>query len=220
MSDSARDLRPGAILVLEVAAINDTGVFLDVGTDKHLLLPRSELHEPVQRGDRVVVIVLQDARGRHYASNQITRTLDFDPWTIDPEQQVRVLVYGQNERGWLCVVDGRYYGMLFRDRTHEPLQAGDEKTAWVTAIGDDGKLDLDLRKPGVDPFHDDRSRLEARLRRDGFLALHDKSPPARIKAELGMSKKAFKRALGALYKARKVALEDDGVRWLGGQDQA
>lgn len=210
--------RVGQITVLRVADVNDIGVFLDQGLAKELLLPHNELHAPVRVGDDVVVIVLEDAQGRPYASNQITRHLDLEPRGVRAGMPVSVLVYSLHERGFLCVVDGRYAGMLYRDRTHQPVAVGDQLDGFVREIHPSGKLDLSLRKPGVNPFGGDLQRLEARLRSEGFLALHDKSSAAEVRAELGMSKKAFKRALGALYKRRRVALEDGGVRWLEGDD--
>ncbi len=205
----------GQVGVLRVADVNPTGVFLDQGLAKQLLLPHNELHAPVRPGDRVVVFVLEDAQGRPYASNQLTKHLSFTPRGLTAGTQVRLLVYSQNERGFLCVVDGRYAGMLFRDRTHEQLRVGDELDGFVTEVQPSGKLDLALRKPGVDPFVEDLARVEARLKADGFLDLHDKSPAPLIRKRLGISKKSFKRALGALYKKRRIALEEGGVRWLG-----
>jgi predicted RNA-binding protein (virulence factor B family) len=209
------DLYPGAIIVLKVADINKTGLFLEVGEDKQLLLPHNELHDRARIGDDVVVVVREDSMGRLYATNHITKNLDFEPWSLSIAQRVQALVYGHGERGWLCVVNGRHYGLLFHDRAHRTMRIGEELNVFVTHVSPDGKLDLDLLQPGVDPFRDAMPRLEDRLRREGFLALHDKSPPEHIRAELGMSKKAFKRALGALYRARKVTLEEGGVRWVG-----
>ena len=208
-------LRPGEIGVLRVSDINQTGVFLDQGTPKELLLPHNELHAPVRVGQDVVVRVMHDKYRRIYATNQITRQLDFEPWELSPGDAVEALVYGLHPRGFLCVVNGRYAGMLYLDRTHRPLHVTDTVDAFVAHIHDTGKLDLRLDRPGVDPFARDLAQLEARLRDAGTLALHDKSSAQEVRATLGMSKKAFKRALGALYRRRLVVLDDRGVRWVG-----
>lgn len=214
-SDPASPLvRQGEITVLRVSDINDIGVFLDQGTAKELLLPHNELHAPVRVGDEVVVRVLQDAHCRPYATNQITRQLDFEPWELRPGMAVTALVYGLHERGFLCVVNGRHAGMLYRDRTHRPIHVTDQLDAFIADIHPSGKLDLSLVAPGVDPFADDLARLQAKLRADGFVPVHDKSPAGEIRAQLGMSKKAFKRAVGALYRRHQVTLEPGGVRWI------
>lgn len=208
-------VRPGQVVALRVADVNQTGVFLDQGQAKQLLLPHTELHERVEVGDIVVVVVLEDERGRRYATSKVTRHLDFMPLDLRPGQKVSLLVYAQHERGYLCVVEGRHAGMLYRDRTHQPVAVGDELEGYVVELQPEGKIDLSLRRPGVDPFSEDLRRVEEALRAEGFLDLHDKSPTEEIQARLGMSKKAFKRAVGALYKRRQVVLEEGGVRWVG-----
>lgn len=201
--ESAPRVLPGEIAVLRVSDINETGVFLDQDTDKELLLPHNEVHGRVWVGDEVVVKVLEDARGRAYATNQLTRHLDFAPRGLGPGMEVAALVYGHHERGFLCVVNGRHSGMLYLDRTHRPLQVTDAVQAFITHIYPTGKLDLSLTPPGVDPFTAARATIVDRLRADGFLPVHDKSPPSLIRSQLGMSKKAFKRAVGALYRERR-----------------
>lgn len=209
------DLHPGQLAVLTVADVNDIGVFLDQGTDKDLLIPKSELHAPLRRGQRVVVMIQVDDGGRPFASSKLTQYLDFQTGRYQPGHKVSLLVYGSSARGWLCVVDGKHPGMLFADRTHEPVAVCDELQGYVTAVGPTGKLDLALRRPGVDPFQSDLVTVATRLKEDGQLPLHDKSTADEIKRELGMSKKSFKRVLGRLYKDRKIELLPDGVRWIG-----
>ena len=121
------------------------------------------------------------------------------------------------EQAWWSIPDDR--GRLdwtLSGLTLEQLRAmeGSPNTL-AGAVTGSGKLDLRLDRPGVDPFARDLAQLEARLRDAGTLALHDKSSAQEVRATLGMSKKAFKRALGALYRRRLVVLDDRGVRWVG-----
>ncbi len=128
-----------------------------------------------------------------------------------------MIVYGETNRGYQVVVDGRFGGMLFFDRTHRDLVTGQELTGFVSFIRHDGRLDLSLSLPRQKPeaLRDEQTIVaEGIEERGGFLPLTDKSHPEDIRRELAMSKKAFKRGVGALYRARKITIESDGIRWI------
>jgi predicted RNA-binding protein (virulence factor B family) len=103
--------------------------------------------------------------------------------------------------------------MIFRNEAWQPLPIGERLQGWVKSVRSDGRVDVALQRPGREGIDDARAVLLGALREyNGFLALHDKSAPDDIKRILGMSKKAFKRALGGLYKDGLVTLEERGVR--------
>ena len=206
----------GEFALLEVVDTSRHGAFLDWGLDKDLIVPTKEQHTPLRRGDKVVVAVVLDRDDRVMGAAKLAWHFDKRVRHLKPEQQVSFLVYGESEIGIRVVVDGRHSGMFYRDQTFQRLSVGDRGKAWITEVREDGRLDLSLTAPGRSMRDDARSILIAAIKGNGgFLALHDKSDPNDIRDKLGISKKAFKKAVGGLYKARKVAIEDGGIRWIG-----
>lgn len=203
----------GEIVCLQVVDVFEHGAFLDWGLDKELFVPWARQHERLEVGRKVVVALCLDARGRMMGASHLAPFLEEEVAHLEVGQAVHGLVYGQHELGALAVVDGRYGGLIYANQTYRPLRVGDETLAWIRKVRPDGKLDLALQRPGRGGIDDARETVLERLRQsDGFLPLTDKSDPKTIQRELNMSKKAFKRAIGGLYKDRLVELTAEGVR--------
>ena len=202
----------GEFAMLEVIDISPHGAFLDWGLGKDLLVPTKEQHQPLRRGDVVVVAVMLDFEGRVMGTSRLARHFEFDTRRLELGQAVNCLVYGFSDRGVRVVVDGRYSGLIFHDHTDRRLNIGDIAPAYILGIRPDGRIDLSMREPGRTRDDDAGAILAALEHADGFLPLHDRSPPGRIRDELNMSKKAFKRALGGLYRRRLITIEPDGIR--------
>ena len=216
----ATTLTPTAVVgdfaYLEVVAVTKHGAFLNWGLAKDLFAPFNELHSRLEVGDKHVFAVSLDERdGRVKASGELRRYFDYDVEDVEEGDEVDLLVYGKNDVGTLVVVDGRHAGIVYRDETFRTLRMGDELTGYVKLVRPDNKLDIRLQRVGAEAADDgQRIVLDALRANGGSLALHDKSSPEAIQRALGLSKKAFKRALGGLYKARRVELLDDGVKLL------
>ncbi len=216
----ATTLTPTAVVgdfaYLEVVAVSEHGAFLNWGLAKDLFAPFGELKSRVEVGRRYVFAVsLNERDGRVKASSQLRTHFDYDVDEVEEGDQVDLLVYGRNEIGLLVVVDGRHAGIVYNDDLFTPLTIGDELTGYVNLVRPDNKLDIRVRRVGADGVSDaQRVIVDAARANDGFLALHDKSPPEDIRAELSLSKKAFKRAVGALYKARRISLSPKGITLL------
>ena len=216
----ATTLKPTAVVgefaFLEVVALNESGAFLNWGLAKDLFAPYGELNGRVEVGGRYVFAVSFNERdGRVKASGQLRTHFDYDVSEMAEGDEVDLLVYGHNEVGIQVVVDGRHAGIVYRNEVFQPLEVGDELTGFVKFVRPDNKLDIRVQRTGAAATADARDViLEAARAQGGFLALHDKSSPEDIRATLSLSKKAFKRALGALYKARRVELRPDGVQLL------
>jgi len=198
---------------LRVVAVNRTGAFLDWGLPKDLLLPfRSQL-KPVQPGQRVVVRVLRDpVSGRPVATEKTERFLEASPEGLREGQAVELLIYEETDLGYKAIVDGRFGGLVHRESAGDALEIGSSTTGYVQRVRDDGKVDLMLTRSGKEAIRDAREvLLEALVRAGGRLALGDRSPPEEIRRTLGLSKKAFKRAVGALYRERRIRLGDASI---------
>jgi predicted RNA-binding protein (virulence factor B family) len=205
----------GEFAFLEVVAMTKHGAFLNWGLAKDLLAPFNELHDHVEVGRHYVFAIALDDDGRVTASSKLRRHFDYDVDEIEEGDEVNLLVYGRNEVGALVVVDGRHAGIVYDNEAFRPLRYGDQLTGFIKLVRPDNKLDIRLQRIGTDALDDaQRVVLEAARANGGFLALHDKSTPDEIRTQLALSKKAFKRALGALYKSRRIELRADGVKLL------
>jgi len=207
----------GEFVCLVVVDLGRPGVFCDWGLDKDLLIPNALLHDQLRIGDKVVVYIKLDEDDRVMGVSRLHNYFDTDTDGLSEGQAVKLMIYGDTDRGFQVVVDGRWGGMLFFDQTHQDLAIGQVLDGFVTAIRDDARLDVTLRPKRQKRvvISDDMAAIVEEIQlRGGFLALTDKSSPDEIRAELSMSKKAFKRAIGGLYKARKIEMSGRGIKWI------
>jgi len=204
----------GQFACLSVIDVSPHGAFLDWGLDKDLFAPLPEQEARLRKGDRVVVAVcLDEHTQRVMASSRLGQFLEPPTSPPAPGAPVELLVYRQTELGAQVIVDDRHAGLVYASETFGPLAVGDRVTGYVRRLRDDGKLDISLRAPGAAGRDEDtRALLRALEAGGGQLPLHDDSTPEEISTQLGMSKKAFKRAVGNLYRQRLVRLEPGGIR--------
>ncbi len=203
----------GQFALLEVIDISRHGLHLDWGLERDLFVPFDLQHERLSVGDRAVFRVDVDLQGRLFASNRLIEFFDPNLDGLDNDQEVSLLVFGFNHFGALVVVDNRYTGIIYSNETYQQIRLGDELTGYIKCLRHDGKIDVTLqrtRRAGTEDAVD--TVLDALNAKGGFLPLTDKSDPDRIRHELKMSKKVFKKALGSLYRQRRILLEPDGVR--------
>ena len=190
------------------------GAFLDWGLSKDLLLPRREQTGFLREGELLVVYVFIDPKSdRIVASARLDRWLDRTPPTYRPEQPVNLLIAGETPLGYNAIIESAHWGLLYRSGLALPLRVGDTMRGFVREVRPDGKIDLALDRAGyvrVKPLSE--QILEALAAAGGRLPFHDKSSPEEIREKFGVSKKDFKQALGALYRARRVVLDPAEVR--------
>ena len=200
------------IAVLEVKDVTRFGSFLDWGLEKDLFLPFAEQEGRVQKGDKVTVCLYLDERtDRLFASAKIKGFSNRDI-TVREGDEVDLLVGGESDLGYQVVINNTYIGLVFFDKIFRPLQKGDEIKGFIEKIRDDGKIDVSLQKRGYSQVIDSQDLLLRKLQENGgVLYLTDKSDPEVIIQELLMSKKVFKKCLGALYKQRKIKIETDCI---------
>ena len=199
--------------LLKVVASTRVGSFLDWGMPKDLLLPFGEQPQRVRVGDNVLVHVHADrVSGRLVASAKLKKFLaEFAPSHLTGGTAVSIIAAERTDIGMKCIVDDRYWGMLHGEAA-DGLSPGDRIDGFIGRVREDGLVDLSRERPGYGRVPDAAEDLEKKIREaGGFLPLHDKSPPEQVREVLGTSKKVFKQALGALYKAGRVRLDKEGV---------
>lgn len=207
----------GEFACLRVAAVNARlGAFLDWGLPKDLLLPFREQPRPVRPGQQVPVFVRVDERtGRLVASARLEPFLCPDEPVYRPNQRVRALVIARSPLGYKAIVNHAHLGLFFRDALPGPLELGEQVDAFIKAVRPDGKIDLTLDAAGYQRVPGIVERIVRTLEQNGgSLELDDDSAPADIRAAFGVSKKAFKQALGHLYKRRRIRFCSPGIQLL------
>lgn len=128
-------------------------------------------------------------------------------------QKVALHISSRTEMGYVAVVDGTHKGILYRNEVFQPLKIGQEIEGFIKKVRDDGRLDLCLQKSGYKTIDTLSKKIMDKLQQqDGFLGLTDNSRPKVIADLFGVSKKTFKKAIGNLYKKRRIILEKDGIR--------
>ncbi len=207
----------GEFACLKVVSIHErAGAFLDWGLAKDLLLPFREQQKPLRVGQSVVVFVYLDpVTNRIVASTRLNRYLSQDRPTYRNSQPVNLLITGASPVGYHAIVENQHSGLLYRNSIKTPLQIGQRVQGFVRGIRPNGQIDLGLDAAGyqrVGPLTD--QIIEALTKNGGQLAFDDDSSPDEIREKFGVSKKAFKQALGKLYKARRIRFLNPGIQLL------
>ena len=207
----------GQFASLRVKANTSSGSFLDWGLKKDLLVPKREQHGGMEEGKSYVVYVFLDEKtNRITASAKLDRFLNLRPPEYGEGEEVDLLICNRTDMGYKAIVNNSHWGMLFKNEVFTDLRIGRQLKGYIKKIRPDHKIDLLLQKPGYENVDKiSRSILKIIKKHGGRIAVTDKTPPEKIYALFGVSKKTFKKAIGALYKKRLVTLEADGIRLAG-----
>lgn len=203
----------GDFAVMEVKDTGSVGAFLDWGLEKDLLVPFSEQPRPMQKGEKYLVRVYLDRSDRIAASAKIGKFLESGKAGLKAGEEVQLTFYEFGDLGAKVIVNGRYAGLLFKSELFGNYEVGTTVSGYVKKIREDGKVDVTLRKGGVqDIVGGKESFLRVLSERGGFLPVGDKSSPAVISEMFRMSKKSFKTVIGNLYKEGVIEITKDGVK--------
>ena len=159
--------------------------------------------------------VYLDNQGRPAGSTRIDHWIEDMATGLKVGEKVSLLVAEQTELGFKAIINHQFWGLLYSNELYRRIRRGQALDGYIQRIRDDGKIDLSLNQPGFNNSKIDgvAQKIVSQLNENsGFLGLTDKSPPPAIYAAFGVSKKVFKQAIGALYKARKITIEAEGIR--------
>jgi len=203
----------GEFASLRVVSVGRIGAFLDWGLPKDLLLPfRSQLRRVEPDQEVVVRIFCDRASGRPVATAKIDRFLESRPDELREGQAVDLLFYEETDLGTKAIVNGRFGGLLYHELGKLGPVPGTSQKGYVQHVREDGKVDLTLMpsgKAGIDAARE--VVVDALRAAGGRLELGDRSEPQEIRTLLGLSKKAFKRALGSLYRERRIRIGESFI---------
>jgi uncharacterized protein len=204
----------GEFAYLNVLATTQFGAFLDWGLDKDVLVPFAEQHVQMKNDHSYLVyIYLDKVSGRIIASSKIDKFLDDEkPHTFKPQQPVNLIIANSTDLGYKAIINHSHWGLLYKDEVFQRLSFGQHEKGFIKRIRPDGKIDLSLQG-GQETRDKDADLIATYLKGNkGFAPAHDKSDPQLISDLFGISKGAFKKAIGGLYKQRIITIGKDGIR--------
>lgn len=206
---------------MRVNQVNEVGAFLDWGIQKDILVPYREQRLKMEEGRSYVVFLYLDiSTGRVAASNRIARYLSNDELTVAEGEEVDLLVFERTDLGYKVIINHLHTGMVYGNEVFRPLNVGEQMKGHVRKVREDNKIDISLQAPGYAAVEPNSQRLlDMMEKRGGFIPYTDSTDAGVIQHELQMSKKVFKKAVGALYKQKRILIEEEGLR-LVKQDQA
>jgi predicted RNA-binding protein (virulence factor B family) len=200
--------------LLRVNYVNQVGAFMDWGMEKDILVPFKEQARPMEKGKRYLVYLYMDEKtNRLVASSKTNQFLDNETLTVENGEEVDLIVSHITEIGINVIINERHKGLVYKDEVYDDaIRTGDRLRGYVKTIRPDHKIDVSLQKLGYQNIEPNAQKILDELKASrGFLRLNDNSHPEDIKTVLKMSKKTFKKAIGALYKEHKIEIKDDGI---------
>ncbi|MBP3510886.1 MAG: GntR family transcriptional regulator [Prevotella sp.] len=203
----------GDFACLEVSWINEYGAFLNWGLMKDLFCPFREQKKRMELGKAYIVYVMVDEDSyRMMATAKVDRYLDTSRPEYKHGDEVDLLVWQKTDLGFKVIVDNRFSGLVYEDQIFTHLTTGDRVKGYIDHIRQDGKIDVTLQPTGrrhTEEFAE--TLLEYLKENNGHCDLGDKSPSELIADRFKISKKAYKKAVGDLYRRRLITIDDSGI---------
>lgn len=198
---------------LRVAEVNEYGAFMDWGLEKHLFVPFKQQRDKMEEGKwYVVYCFLDETSFRLAASSKLDAFLDNTELSVRPREEVELLISRKSDLGWDVIVNKQHKGLVFNSDVFKKIKVGDRLKGYIKTIRSDHKLDVVLEPIGLRSQETASEMIYSRLIQEGgVLKLHDKSDPKDIMEILQMSKKNFKKAIGTLYRERRIDIREDGI---------
>jgi uncharacterized protein len=199
---------------LKVVQVNPVGAFLDWGLPKDLLVPFHEQRKPMKEDTYYLVHIYLDTKSQRItASSRFDRFLNYYNDDFKEKQKVEIIIQSETDLGYKCIVEHTHWGILYENEVFQRLKIGQRLEGYIKKIRDDDKIDLCLLQSGYAKIDDISQRIVEKLKaNDGFIMVNDKSAPEMINQLFGISKKAYKKAIGGLYKKKIITLEKDRIR--------
>jgi predicted RNA-binding protein (virulence factor B family) len=199
---------------LRVVSVTGIGAFLDWGMPKDLFVPFREQKIKMHEGQLYLVRIYFDrTSGRLAATSKLDKFLDKVEAKFETGEKVDLMIGAKTDLGYKAIVNGTHWGVIFHNEVFTPLPRGSKIEGFIKQVREDGKIDLCLQKPGYEKVTDLTSVILDYIKQQGgFMPVTDKNPPEEIYALFGVSKKTYKKAIGALYKKRLISFENGGTK--------
>ena len=193
--------------------VTKVGAFMDWGLEKQLFVPFKEQARPMKVGSWYIVhLYLDEKTNRLTGSSKTKKFLNNKDIELQKFDKVKILVTHLTERGANVIINGKHEGLIHIETIFEDIRSGDTMDAYVKKVREDGKIDIVIQPEGYKGIEPNAQFILDELQAaGGFLPYHDKTDPTEIKNHLGLSKKLFKKAIGTLYKEKKIYIKEDGI---------
>jgi len=204
----------GDFVLLRCVDATAIGAFLDWGVSKDLFVPFREQRMKMQQGESYMVHIYYDnASDRIVASAKLDKFLSKSKRFYQNNEEVDLMVWQKSDLGYKCIIHNERWGMIFFNDVFQSLQRGQHLKGFIKNVRPDGRIDLSLQKPGYEKVTLLTDVILDYIKRQGgFMPVTDKNPPEEIYALFKVSKKTYKKAVGALYKQRMVEFVDGGTK--------
>lgn len=206
----------GEFAVMSCVQSLPTGAFMDWGIIKDLFIPYKQQKTKIIEGKRYLVyLYVDDELELITGTTKFKRNPQYEDVPFRKGDKVELIMMNESELGWNVVINKKYIGLVYTSDVYKKLYPLSEEEGYIKTIREDGKIDVSLQPEGFENIDEFRQKILNKLDENfGLLHLSDKSSPEEIKAELQMSKKNFKKAIGGLYKDKIVDLSNDKIRLL------
>jgi predicted RNA-binding protein (virulence factor B family) len=207
----------GDFAMLKVAAVETVGAFLDWGLPKDLLVPFKEQQVRMETGHAYLVYVyLDNNTKRIVASSKIDKYIDNTQPDYKQGEEVELIIAYKTDLGYKAIINRAHSGVIYNNQIFTPLHIGQKLKGYINKVREDEKIDLLLLKPGYEKMDELSQKVYEKLKAcNGYLPVSDKTEPDIIANLFGISKKNFKKAIGALYKNKLIIIEENGIRLNG-----
>lgn len=191
-----------------------SGAFMDWGIIKDLFIPYKEQKGKILEGKRYLVhVFIEEISNRITGTTKFKRNPQYQNLPFQKGDKVNLIMMGESELGWNVVINQKYIGLIYTSDVYKKLYPLSEEVGYIKSIREDGKIDVSLQPEGFEHIDEFRQKVVEALEKNyGILYLSDQSSPEEIKTELQMSKKNFKKAIGGLYKDKKIEILEDKIK--------
>ena len=199
---------------LRVVSVTGIGAFMDWGMPKDLFVPFREQKIKMHEGQSYLVRIYFDrASGRLAATSKLDKFIDKEEANYETGEKVELLIGAKTDLGYKAIINGTHWGVIFHNEVFKPLERGRKIEGFIKQVREDGKIDLCLQKPGYEKVTELTDVILQYIKdQGGFMPITDKNSPEEIYTLFGVSKKTYKKAIGALYKKRLICFENDGTK--------
>jgi len=204
----------GEFAVMTCVQSLPSGAFVDLGIIKDLFIPYKQQKTKMMEGKRYLVYVYVDeVSQRLTGTTKYKRNPQYEDFSLKKGEKVSLIISNETELGWNVVINKKYLGLVYFSDVYKKLYPLSEEIGYIKNIREDGKIDVSLQPEGFENIDEFKQKiLELLEERNGLLYLSDQSSPEEIRAELQMSKKNFKKAIGGLYKDKIIEIFDNRIK--------
>ncbi|KEY19654.1 CvfB family protein [Kaistella antarctica] len=204
----------GEFAVMTCVQSLPAGAFMNWGIIKDLFVPYKQQRAKILEGKRYLVqVYIDDILGLITGSTRYKKNPHYDNLPFQRGEKVNLIIAGESELGWNVIINKEYIGLIYTSDVYKRLFPLSEEVGYIKMIREDGKIDVSLQPEGYENIDEFQKMIIDKLELNyGLIYLSDKSTPEEIKDELQMSKKNFKKAIGGLYRDKKIEILEDKIR--------